>query len=97
MSTETRGIDAQVAAIVAEHRNDPTRLVQILRDIVAIHGWVPRDAIGAIAHALQLSRARVEGVAGFYSFLGTEPRGRFHVLFSDNVTDVMSGDRKSVV
>jgi len=87
MPSESAGIDT----IVTEHKNDPTRLVQILRDVVATQGFVRPEAITAIAHALQLPRARVEGVAGFYAFLGTEPKGRFHVLFSDNVTDVMAG------
>lgn len=42
--------------------------------------------------ALRLPRARVEGVAGFYSFLYPRPAGRFRVLFSDNITDRMLGN-----
>jgi [NiFe] hydrogenase diaphorase moiety large subunit len=30
-------------------------------------------------------------VVGFYSFFATEPRGRYRVLFSDNITDEMAG------
>src|SRR5208283_2551071 len=36
-------------------------------------------------------RARVEGVASFYSFLHLAPAGRYRVLFSDNITDRMAG------
>jgi [NiFe] hydrogenase diaphorase moiety large subunit len=38
-----------------------------------------------------LPRAQVEGVAGYYAFLHLAPVGRYHVLFSDNVTDRMRG------
>ncbi len=91
MHSESPGLSSVVRTLVASHRNDATRLVQILRDLVALHGYVRPDAITEVAHALALPRARVEGVAGFYAFLGTEPRGKFRVLFSDNVTDVMAG------
>ncbi|MEI8256315.1 MAG: NAD(P)H-dependent oxidoreductase subunit E, partial [Deltaproteobacteria bacterium] len=65
--------------------------MQILRDVVAIEGYVSPSTITQLAEALQLPRAQVEGVAGFYSLFATEPKGRFRVLFSDNVTDQMSG------
>jgi [NiFe] hydrogenase diaphorase moiety large subunit len=65
--------------------------VQLLRDVVEVHGHVPPAALTEISVALGLPRARVEGVAGFYSFLGTRPAGRYRIRFSDNVTDRMAG------
>ena len=80
-----------LSGILAKHRHDPTRLVQILRDVMAAEGYLSAKSITALAEGLQLHRAHVEGVAGFYSFFATEPRGRFRVLFSDNITDEMAG------
>ncbi len=80
-----------LSAILATHRGDPSRLVQILRDVMREDGFVAPETITELARRLHLPRARVEGVAGFYSFFDTEPRGRFRVLFSDNITDVMAG------
>ncbi|MCC6523960.1 MAG: NAD(P)H-dependent oxidoreductase subunit E [Polyangiaceae bacterium] len=80
-----------LGGILARHRNDPTRLVQILRDVMEADGWISPPAITALADGLGLPRARVEGVAGFYAFFATEPRGRYRVLFSDNITDEMAG------
>ncbi len=77
--------------LLDRHRRDPARLVQILREVAAAHGHVPAAAITAVAAGLSLPRARVEGVAGFYAFLGTRPAGRYRVWFSDNVTDRMAG------
>ena len=80
-----------LGGILAKHLQDPTRLVQILRDVMAAEGYLSAKSITAIAAGLHLPRAHVEGVAGFYSFFATEPRGRFRVLFSDNITDQMAG------
>jgi [NiFe] hydrogenase diaphorase moiety large subunit len=77
-------------AIVARHGVDPCRLVQILRDVMAVEGHVSPSVITELARALQVSRGHVEGVVGFYSFFETEPC-RFRVLFSDNITDEMFG------
>lgn len=77
--------------LVARHGGDPSRLVQILRDVMAIDGYVSPPVITELARLLSLPRGRVEGVVGFYSFFASEPRGRFRVLFSDNITDELAG------
>ena len=80
-------------AILARHSGEATELVQILRDAQAAAGWLPPATITYVAAGLGLPRARVEGVAGFYSFLHLSPVGRYRVLFSDNITDRMAGNR----
>ena len=78
-------------ALLDRHGRDPTRLVQILRDVIAHDNRVTPADITGIARGLGLPRARVEGVTDFYAFLGTRPRGRYDVRFSDNITDEMAG------
>jgi [NiFe] hydrogenase diaphorase moiety large subunit len=77
--------------IIDGHGGDPGMLVQILREAQEVLGYLPAAALTAIARAVGLPRARVEGVAGFYSFLHLQPVGRYRVLFSDNITDRMLG------
>jgi len=67
-------------------------LIQILREAQEPAGWIPPEAITYIARRVELPRARVEGVAGFYSFLHLAPAGRYRVRFSDNITDRMAGN-----
>ena len=83
---------AALDGILQRHRHDPTRLLQILIDAQDIAGWLPAPVLTRIAAGLDIPRARVEGVAGFYSFLYTRPVGRYRVLFSDNITDRMLGN-----
>jgi [NiFe] hydrogenase diaphorase moiety large subunit len=78
-------------ALLARHRHDPHALVQILRELQAQHGWLPRQALAEVAAGLGLTLAHVQGVAGFYRFFHTRPVGEYRILFSDNVTDRMLG------
>ncbi len=84
-------LDDLLRAIVNGHRCQPGQLVQILREAQDALGYLPASALTAIARALALPRAQVEGVAGFYSFFHLAPVGRYRVLFSDNITDRMLG------
>jgi len=87
-------VDALVRKAVARWRHDPTRLLQVLREVQEALNHVPPRALSLIARLLRLPLSRVKGVAGFYSFLSTEPWGRYRVLFSDNVTDRMQGSER---
>lgn len=80
-----------LAVLLERHRRQPTRLLQILRETQDVLGYLPAAALTHIAQELGLPRARVEGVAGFYSFLHLAPAGRYRILFSDNITDRMLG------
>jgi [NiFe] hydrogenase diaphorase moiety large subunit len=81
-------------ALLARHQFAPHRLVQILREIQAQRHWLSRQDMMQVAQALHLSIAHVEGVASFYHFLHTQPVGDYRVLFSDNITDRLSGSEE---
>jgi formate dehydrogenase subunit gamma len=54
-------------------------LLPILHELQEEFGYVPEPALPMIAHALNLSRAEVYGVATFYHDFRREPAGK-HVL-----------------
>ncbi len=91
MTTEPALLADVLAPILVRYERDPTRLVQILLAAQDALGYLPPAALTHISRAVDLPRARVEGVASFYSFLHLEPVGRYRVLFSDNITDRMLG------
>ena len=80
-----------IETIIARHRRDRTRLVDILRDVQAELGRVPPDAIGTIAARLGISRIEVEGVSTFYHFFTPVPAGRYAVYLNTNIVAVMNG------
>ncbi len=85
-------LEARVRAVASRWRHDPARLLQVLREVQDDCGYVPPHAITLVARYLRLPFSRVSGVASFYSFLATEPRGEYRILFSDNITDRMQGN-----
>ncbi|MFM9977393.1 MAG: NAD(P)H-dependent oxidoreductase subunit E [Sphingomonadaceae bacterium] len=68
---------ARLDEILAGHAGHAGRegaLLPILNDVQAAAGHIDEDAIRAIAHALNLSRAEVFGVVSFYHDYRTTPR-----------------------
>ena len=79
--------------IVARHARNPDSLLQILREIQELRGCIDAATLTRLSAMLDVPRTRIEGVAGFYSFLHLQPHGEYRVLFSDNITDRMSGNQ----
>lgn len=80
-----------VLRVVQENQGDPSRMVQILREVQEALDWISPQAIDVLQELLRVPRTKIEGVAGFYSFFYLQPRGRYRILFSDNITDRMLG------
>jgi len=85
----TAGLDS----ILDRYARDPNALLQVLREVQELHGYIHQPAISYISVKLGIPRAQIEGVAGFYSFLHLQPHGEYRVLFSDNITDHMLGSQ----
>ena len=82
-----------VDRVINHHRRDPANMVQMLREIQEACDWLPPEAIDRLEAKLAVPRTKIEGVAGFYAFFHTQPRGKYRVLFSDNITDRMLGNQ----
>ncbi len=84
-------LEASLHPVLDRHARQPQALVQMLRELQAVLGWLPREVLSAVAQATGRTVADVEGVASFYRFLHLAPVGQYRVLFSDNITDRMLG------
>lgn len=93
MAADSDRHSADLDSILDRHARDPNALLQILRETQECCGYISAAAIGHLGAALDIPRARIEGVAGFYSFLHLQPHGEYRVLFSDNITDRMLGSQ----
>ena len=90
-STDDTCLTTAVADVLRRHGARSEALVQILRGVQESVGWLPRSARVQVADGVGLTPAIVEGVASFYRFFHLRPVGRYHVLWSDNITDRMLG------
>ena len=89
---ESLSLDVLVSDVLARHRHDGTRLMQILREVQEAHGWLPPEALTHIATGIGWPRVRVVSTAGFYGFFHTVPMGDYRILWSDNITDRFAGN-----
>lgn len=71
-------------------------LLPVLQHIVSREQWLTEDSIFQVARAFDLSTAEVYGVASFYSFLETRPRGRFIIRMCRTISCDMKG-KKSIL
>jgi [NiFe] hydrogenase diaphorase moiety large subunit len=83
-----------IQKILSGHQHRPDRLLQILREVQDALDHVSDPTLQVIAQGLDISLAQARSTRDFYSFLYAENRGRFRVLFSDNITDRMAGNRE---
>jgi len=65
-----------VAAAIERHAHRPGALLPLLQDVQRRLGYLPEECVAPIARALNLSRAEVHGVIGFYHDFRREPPGR---------------------
>ncbi len=73
------GPDDRLGEIIQSLMELEVPLLPILHAVQHAYGHIPSTAVGAIALALNLSRAEVHGVVTFYEDFRTTPPGR-HVL-----------------
>jgi formate dehydrogenase subunit gamma len=67
---------ARIDELIAQYRDEPGGLLPLLHAVQEALGFVPAEAVGPMARALNLSRAEVHGVITYYHFFRSEKPGR---------------------
>jgi len=76
--TEARRFEA-VVAVLDRYGRDPSRLIPVLHGVQDEYRYLPEEIMTYVATALDISPAKVYGVATFYGHFSLEPKGK-HVL-----------------
>ena len=66
----------RIRQITAQNKGKEGNLIQVLHMVQAVYGYLPQNVQEIISQELGVPLAEVSGVASFYSFFSTEPRGR---------------------
>lgn len=86
-------VAAAVSAAVAAHGDHADAVIPILADVNRTLGYLPPEAVSAVAGALHTPPSQVNTVATFYSLLSVRPRGRHVVLFCESAPCHVAGGR----
>ena len=73
----------KVCSILDRHGRRPSRLVPILQAVQEEYRYLPQEVLTYVATALDVSPARVYGVATFYAHFAIEPKGKPLVRLCD--------------
>ena len=67
---------AVVSKVLKKHKKDKSLLVDILQDVQSSIGYLPQEALEAVAEGLEVPVSRVYSVATFFKAFSLTPRGR---------------------
>jgi NADH-quinone oxidoreductase subunit E len=73
----------KVFTILEKNGRKPSRLVSILQAVQEEYRYLPEEVLTYVATALDVSPARVYGVATFYSHFAIKPKGKHIVRLCD--------------
>lgn len=82
--------------LVDKHGRSRAALMPILQGVVDANNFISDSDMTEIAKELDLSAAQVYGTATFYSFLSTEPLGKFVIRVCKTITCDMHGKKQIV-
>ena len=82
MNAMTGNFD-KVCAILDKYERSPKKLIAILQEMQAEYGYLPEELMTFVATALEISPARVYGVATFYSHFTLSPKGKYVLRLCD--------------
>ena len=84
----------ELEKVFEEYENIPENLISVLQKAQEIFGYLPKDVIYHIAKKLNVSLAKVMGVATFYSQFRLEPMGTYLVMLCGGTACHVNGSEK---
>lgn len=81
----------KVTDILEEHGYNPERLIPILQAVQHEYRYLPEPVMMYIANALDISPARLYGVATFYAHFALTPKGKFIIRVCDGTACHVKG------
>jgi NADH:ubiquinone oxidoreductase subunit E len=80
-----------VKKLADKHGRSRESLIPILQGVVQHERYISSEAMTEIARELDISAAKVYGTATFYSFLDTQPRGKYVIRVCKTISCAMKG------
>jgi NADH-quinone oxidoreductase subunit E/NADP-reducing hydrogenase subunit HndA len=75
--TDSTAKFAQLDTIIAQYKDEPGPIIQVLHGAQGIFGHLPTDVLCYVADNLGKPRSEVYGVATFYHLFHLKPKGKY--------------------
>lgn len=70
---------AKLDAVIAECKDDKSRLMHVMQEAQGIYGYLPREVQVMIAEGMDIPLEKVYGVATFYAQFSLSPKGEYDI------------------
>lgn len=80
--------------IIAGYASKPGGVIEAYHALQREFNYIPKEAIPEAAKVFGLSEAQAYGVATFYSYLSTEPRGKYVIRMCESAPCHIAGADK---
>ena len=81
----------RVCEIVDKYDRNPSKLIPILQEVQKEYRYLPEEVMTYVATCLDMSPARIYGVASFYANFALEPKGKYVVHVCDGTACHVKG------
>lgn len=89
-------VTSLIKNLAEKYGNNREALMPILQAVVEKNHYLSEEVMKEIAETLDLSAAQVFGTATFYSFLDTEPKGKYVIRVCKSIIAEMKGKKEII-
>jgi len=89
-------VTSLIKNLAEKHGKNREALMPILQAVVENNHYLSEEVMKEIAEVLDLSAAQVFGTATFYSFLDTQPRGKYVIRVCKSIIAEMKGKKEII-
>ncbi len=90
---ETRDYN-EIIEIMDRFERQQFRIIPILQEVQDLYRYLPQDVIEFVAAQMNMSSAKIFGIATFYSHFSLEPKGKFVIKVCDGTACHVKGSSK---
>lgn len=89
-------VTSLIKNLAEKYGNNREALMPILQAVVEKNHYLSEEVMKEIAETLDLSAAQVFGTATFYSFLETQPKGKYVIRVCKSIIAEMKGKKEII-
>lgn len=94
LTTDTTRDYSEIIEILDRYQRLQFRIIPILQEVQDIYRYLPEDVIEFVATGMNMSPAKIFGIATFYSHFSLEPKGKYVVRVCDGTACHVKGSSK---
>lgn len=94
LHSEMQQISQSVQNVVTKYKGRREKLLQILEELNEQYSYLSEFVMKEVSKLLDMQVSEVYGVATFYSFLNTKPRGKYIIRLCQTISCDLAGKQR---